>query len=184
MDFLTAGQLITGLTTAWLGNFGELGKPYVHPTTKQCNYTVDTSSFATITQLNELKTSVSNGKSLIASAITDKGISTAFDATFQLMADNIASIATGAEYQIFNGNTYSQVYDKKFNLSLTRVTAIVGSYGTYQYGVRTIYAADGTNTTESYLGYDSSAHTVTFTQALYGSWSFVVINDPAKTALP
>lgn len=41
-------------------------------------------------------TSVSNGKSAIASAITDKGISTASDATFQTMADNISSIETGS----------------------------------------------------------------------------------------
>ena len=41
---------------------------------------------------NSLKTSVSNGKSLIASAITDKGISTASDATFQTMASNIRAI--------------------------------------------------------------------------------------------
>ena len=44
------------------------------------------------TEMNSVKTSVSNGKSLIASAITDKGVSTASDATFQVMADNIASL--------------------------------------------------------------------------------------------
>lgn len=49
-------------------------------------------SYATIAQLNEVKTSVSNGKSLIASAITDKGVSTASNATFQTMSNNIRSI--------------------------------------------------------------------------------------------
>lgn len=48
------------------------------------------------TAINNLKTSVSNGKSLIASAITDKGVSTASDATFQTMANNIRSIQTAA----------------------------------------------------------------------------------------
>ena len=43
-------------------------------------------------EITSLKTSVSNGKSLIASAITDKGVSTASDATFQTMADNISSL--------------------------------------------------------------------------------------------
>ena len=43
-------------------------------------------------EVNSLKTSVSNGKSLVASAITDKGVSTASDATFQNMADNINKI--------------------------------------------------------------------------------------------
>ena len=44
--------------------------------------------------VDELFTSVSNGKSLIASAITDKGVSTASDATFQTMAENIRSLLT------------------------------------------------------------------------------------------
>ena len=44
------------------------------------------------TELAEVKQSVSNGKSLIASAITDKGIETLSDATFQTMADNIGLI--------------------------------------------------------------------------------------------
>ena len=49
------------------------------------------------TELSSLKSSVSNGKSLIASAITDKGVSTASDATFQTMTNNIESIKTGIE---------------------------------------------------------------------------------------
>ncbi len=67
---------------------------YVHPSTKQCNYSVDTSQFATSSELNSLKTSVSNGKSLIASAITGKGVSTDAGASFQTMASNIASLYT------------------------------------------------------------------------------------------
>ena len=47
------------------------------------------------TEMNSVKTSVSNGKSLIASAITDKGVSTASNATFQTMADNISKIPSG-----------------------------------------------------------------------------------------
>jgi hypothetical protein len=38
--------------------------------------------------------SVSNGKSLIAAAITDKGVTTAADATFEVMANNVLSIST------------------------------------------------------------------------------------------
>ena len=44
-------------------------------------------------------TNVSNGKSLVASAITDKGVSTDSDATFATMADNIAAIQTSAALQ-------------------------------------------------------------------------------------
>lgn len=46
--------------------------------------------------IDELFTSVSNGKELVASAITDKGVDTASDATFQTMADNISNISTGS----------------------------------------------------------------------------------------
>ena len=45
--------------------------------------------------VTELFQSVSNGKSLIAGAITDKGVSTSATDTFQQMADNIASISAG-----------------------------------------------------------------------------------------
>lgn len=45
-------------------------------------------------ELNEVFTSVSNGKELIASAITDKGIPTAKDATFDQMANNISNLVT------------------------------------------------------------------------------------------
>ena len=44
----------------------------------------------------EVKTSVSEGKSLIATAVTGKGVQTAADATFQTMATNISSIVTGS----------------------------------------------------------------------------------------
>ena len=47
--------------------------------------------------INELFTSVSEGKSLIAAAVTDKGVETAADATFQQMATNIGQIATGTQ---------------------------------------------------------------------------------------
>ena len=46
--------------------------------------------------VESLKTSVSNGKSLIASAITDKGVSTAATATFQQMANNIGAISSSS----------------------------------------------------------------------------------------
>ena len=50
-------------------------------------------------KLNEVFQSVSDGKSKIAAAITDKGINTAADAAFQVMADNISKIETGSSIQ-------------------------------------------------------------------------------------
>ena len=50
-------------------------------------------------KLNEVFQSVSDGKSKIAAAITDKGINTAADATFNTMANNISKIETGSSTQ-------------------------------------------------------------------------------------
>lgn len=47
--------------------------------------------------IDELFTSVSEGKSLIASAITDKGVNTSADASFQVLHDNILAIKTDGE---------------------------------------------------------------------------------------
>jgi hypothetical protein len=49
--------------------------------------------------VQELFQSVSNGKTLVASAITDKGVETANDATFQTMADNIHNLSSGISYE-------------------------------------------------------------------------------------
>lgn len=48
-----------------------------------------------LNEIELLKKSVSDGKSLVASAITEKGVETATDATFQTMHDNILSIKSG-----------------------------------------------------------------------------------------
>lgn len=47
--------------------------------------------------LDAVKKSVSDGKTIVANAITEKGIDTATDATFQTMADNIVQIETGLD---------------------------------------------------------------------------------------
>ena len=46
-------------------------------------------------EITTLKKSVSDGKTLVATAITDKGVKTAADATFAVMANNISQIETG-----------------------------------------------------------------------------------------
>ena len=62
---------------------------------------------------NELKTSVSDGKTAIAAAVTDKGVNTAASDSFETMASNIGAIPTGtdtsdataAAAQILSGQT-------------------------------------------------------------------------------
>jgi hypothetical protein len=46
------------------------------------------------TELENVKKSASDGKAAIATAITNKGINTASDATYAVMANNINSITT------------------------------------------------------------------------------------------
>ena len=50
--------------------------------------------------LSELFTSVSDGKTLVAAAITDKGVATAATDPFPTMATNISNIPTGGGYDI------------------------------------------------------------------------------------
>lgn len=51
--------------------------------------------------LDTLKKSVSDGKSSIASAITAKGVTTAADATFDTMANNIGKIQTDISHSVY-----------------------------------------------------------------------------------
>ena len=53
-------------------------------------------------KLNEVFQSVSDGKSKVAAAITDKGVNTAADATFDIMAENIKNIEGSGIFQDMN----------------------------------------------------------------------------------
>ena len=59
--------------------------------------------------INEVFQSVSSGKQLVASAITDKGVPTEEDATFQVMANNIKDISTGNTSNIATNNFKSSI---------------------------------------------------------------------------
>lgn len=50
------------------------------------------SEYAKKQEINDLKKSVSDGKTLVASAITEKGVATAADSSFNTMAENINQI--------------------------------------------------------------------------------------------
>ena len=52
-------------------------------------------TYATKVEMNAVKKSVSDGKTLVANAITAKGVTTAADAEFATMATNIGKIQTG-----------------------------------------------------------------------------------------
>lgn len=74
--------------------------------------------------VNNCFQSVSDGKSKIASAITDKGVKTASDATFDTMASNIKKISTGYnkiyyKFQDYgDGNQYTAVDAYDLNVTI------------------------------------------------------------------
>ena len=79
---------------------------YTHPAAIQCN---------AATEINSLKSSVSNGKTLIANAITGKGVATSSSATFATMANNIGSIQSRSAFdkklgEVFGNTAYAQSY--------------------------------------------------------------------------
>ena len=77
----------------------DVGSTYVHPSEIQCN---------AASEISSLKSSVSSGKSQIASAITGKGVSTSSSASFSTMASNISSLTTATKFQ----NTYLRTYEQ------------------------------------------------------------------------
>ena len=77
-------------------------------------------------QIKELFQDVSNGKTLVANAITDKGVDTLATDTFQTMATNISNISGGSSkvdivYKTINDKLYREVfYDDFDNESLDK----------------------------------------------------------------
>lgn len=93
------GQSITSLQSQVSSNDTDISN-------LQSTTTTQGQSISTLeTEVDDLKNSVSDGKTLVANAITAKGVTTATDATFQTMADNIANIPTA--YVASGSFTYS-----------------------------------------------------------------------------
>lgn len=76
-----------------------------------------------VSAINETFTSVSNGKSLIAAAITDKGVATAASDSFATMASNIALIG---------GSSYTKIASADYMVNTTATTGY--SIGTLALG--------------------------------------------------
>lgn len=75
--------------------------------------------------LEDLFTSVSDGKAQIASAITDKGVPTQQDATFAEMAENIGQIATGSSTEDATATPGDILAGKTAYTSTGKVTGII-----------------------------------------------------------
>ena len=68
-------------------------------------------------EIQSLKQSVSNGKILIASAITDKGVETSKDSTFEQMANNIGEIKTFKYVSFYEKVLYTDSTEKSTSSS-------------------------------------------------------------------
>ena len=93
------------------------GKIVAPKTYASCVY--DANGETVESKLNEVFQSVSEGKSKIAAAITDKGVTTAADATFKTMADNIYSIQT----DIFSNLTANHLTIQDYIVSINSASS-------------------------------------------------------------
>lgn len=127
-------------------------------------------------KLNEVFQSVSEGKSKIAAAITDKGITTAADAAFQTMADNIGKISvssgevsgnnfrTGISMNVtlnFQEVTWNVITDPNPSVSASFGESIVTNWNGGSYigiNIYTAYPIDLTNIKSIKIKYTESAH--------------------------
>lgn len=111
-----------------------LGSLNILDTMEEVNANTQPNQLAGALAVKELFQFVSNGKSLLASAITDKGVPTAAGATFQQMANNIAEIQTGSNTKYLNAdadfmnasewvhNWANYVYQNYFTISGTTIS--------------------------------------------------------------
>ena len=100
------------------GDKGDTGEPGTTDY-NQLENKPDLTGYATKEELNEVKQSVSNGKELLASAITDKGVNTSKDDTFQVMANNISNIP------LEGGDPY---YEELYNARTKNSTNMTGLF--------------------------------------------------------
>ena len=97
-------------------------------------------------ELTEVKKSVSDGKTAVANAITAKGVSTATDATFDIMAANIALIESGDESSALSLNVFTQETEPETKLGVWIQTphqheqVIVGKNNTYN--IKYVYTGE------------------------------------------
>lgn len=96
--------------------------------------------YAKTTDLESVKTSVSEGKKLIAAAVTDKGMETAADATFKTMADNIESIVgiDIIDYKIKSSSTTSVLNPDDYDNATAHASVYGSSYETIPNDVKRV----------------------------------------------
>lgn len=137
---------------AFTGSYSDLDdKPTIDPALSSTS-TNPVQNKAVNEAIDELKKSVSDGKTKVANAITDKGVKTATDATFDVMAENIGKIDTelhGATLAVSTSD--NELFGK--TVTLTRHYTNVGT---------TVFSNNGTC---SFIVQQSGPYTITCGEA-------------------
>lgn len=122
--------------------------------------------------IEELKKSVSDGKSSIASAITSKGVATETDASFEVLAGNIEKIPSVSAF----AETYTNIQaiaNKKITCGFEPTTVIVCLTSGYDNGIPFAIYRNG----ETYRDYSGTMYKLTGNQGIIvGPTGFTIPN--------